>query len=388
MKSLRILKLNAACKILLLMILAPFFSNLAMASTTLKAVPSSFDGFNIHDVVAEGSGNSTVFYMLISKLSSGGALYADPDGSKFYEQDIYIAKLNNNAFTLGASLGKLHFAYGTLSVESDLIRVFFNYKTTNNSYAMAGKLNIVDKTDLHVINQSVLFDNANWGWYPKFIGSDVEHLSYAGYYRVKNDSSMGNVDPEIMVNESANNAATHSQNIISSTRMYSTYSGMGVRTDGGNAQIVTAMFDRICTTTDCKIVDDTPKGTADLEFIGLKSTYSVGEMLKIQLKTALNVTSRYNRVDLWVAIQLPDGTLLFMTSSPFNRFSIQPQLFKASLERTDITWDVLQLEIPRNMGGDYIFYALYVQEGKNPLTDGFIVLRSNLASVSTLLQNR
>jgi len=388
MKSLRILKLNAACKILLLMILAPFFSNLAMASTTLKAVPSSFDGFNIHDVVAEGSGNSTVFYMLISKLSSGGALYADPDGSKFYEQDIYIAKLNNNAFTLGASLGKLHFAYGTLSVESDLIRVFFNYKTTNNSYAMAGKLNIVDKTDLHVINQSVLFDNANWGWFPKFIGSDVEHFSFAGYSRMKNTTNLGSVTPEIMVDEFTNNAATHSQNIISSTRMYSTYSGMGVRTDGGNAQIVTAMFDRICTTTDCKIVDDTPKGTADLEFIGLKSTYSVGEMLKIQLKTALNVTSRYNRVDLWVAIQLPDGTLLFMTSSPFNRFSIQPQLFKASLERTDITWDVLQLEIPRNMGGDYIFYALYVQEGKNPLTDGFIVLRSNLASVSTLLQNR
>lgn len=248
MKFLKNFGLNAVCKILLLAILVPHFNNLAMASTVLGAVPSSLDGFNIHDVVAEGSGNSTVFYMLISKLSSSGALYADPDGTKFYEQDIYTAKLDNNAFTLGASLGKLYNAYGTLSVESDLIRVFFNYKTTNNSYTMAGKLSIVDKTDLHIINSSVLFDGANWGWFPKFIGSDVEHFSFAGYSRMKNTTNLGSVTSDIMVDEFTNNVAVHSQGIIPTS--YVSYSGfVGTRTSANNAKIVTAMFAKTCTAT-------------------------------------------------------------------------------------------------------------------------------------------
>ncbi len=127
---------------------------------------------------------------------------------------------------------------------------------------------------------------------------------------------------------------------------------------------------------------------ADLTFLGLKPTYSIGEIMKVQLKTTLNVANRFRRVDLWVAVQLPNGTLFFMTPSMFDPFSLTPQLFKSSLERTDYTWDVLQFEIPPGMGGDYTFYALYIQETKNPLTDGFIAFRSNLASASTLLQNR
>lgn len=105
------------------------------------------------------------------------------------------------------------------------------------------------------------------------------------------------------------------------------------------------------------------------------------------MKTQLNVASRFNRVDLWVAIQFPDKTMFFMTAIPTNPISTEPQAFKRSLEQMDAEIVVLDFEIPPNMGGDYIFYALYVETGKNPLTDGFTVFRSNIATITTTLRN-
>jgi hypothetical protein len=39
------------------------------------------------------------------------------------------------------------------------------------------------------------------------------------------------------------------------------------------------------------------------------------------------------------------------------------------------------------MGGDYTLYATYVQEGENPVTNGFSI-RSNLAIRQIVLANR
>jgi hypothetical protein len=48
---------------------------------------------------------------------------------------------------------------------------------------------------------------------------------------------------------------------------------------------------------------------------------------------------------------------------------------------------VLEFEVLPGLGGDYNFYAAYVEEGKNPMTDSFLVLHSNVAKVKVVLSN-
>jgi hypothetical protein len=88
---------------------------------------------------------------------------------------------------------------------------------------------------------------------------------------------------------------------------------------------------------------------------------------------------RLSPVDLWVALAMPDQTFLFMTRSPFTPFSLEPQAFKLSLDSSQRAHQVFDFEVPPGLGGEYIWYALYVQEGKNPMADNFLeVMRSNL----------
>jgi PKD repeat protein len=127
---------------------------------------------------------------------------------------------------------------------------------------------------------------------------------------------------------------------------------------------------------------------AELNFVGLKPFYRVGERLVVDLQENLQVSSRFERVDLWVVIQLPSGHLLFKTDLALAAFSQQPQAFRSCLETAEEVHRVLEFELFEGIGGDYILYALYVQEGKNPLTDDFAVRRSELAIGKTRFANR
>ncbi len=127
-------------------------------------------------------------------------------------------------------------------------------------------------------------------------------------------------------------------------------------------------------------------GGNGLYFTGFKSFYDIGETVKMDLAENLQVT-RFDRVDLWVAIQMPNGVLLFMTELGFKPFDLKPQPFRKSLDNTTTTHRVLDFEVVPGLGGDYNFYAVYVQEGKNPMTDSFLVQRSNIAMVKIVLSN-
>jgi len=128
----------------------------------------------------------------------------------------------------------------------------------------------------------------------------------------------------------------------------------------------------------------TDEGTAlvHLEIQGLKRRYAVGETLVLDL-VELVQSSRFERFDLWVAIQLPTGNLLFRTALPMMPFSPQP--FKTSVDNSTKTHRLLDFELPPGLGGEYTFYAVYVEEGKYPTKDG--VQRSNLALKKTTLAN-
>jgi len=127
---------------------------------------------------------------------------------------------------------------------------------------------------------------------------------------------------------------------------------------------------------------------AQLSFSTLAPLYNVGDSLKIDLAETLQGVSRFDRVDLWVVIQLPDRSLLFMTPLPLGQFSPSSQPFRESLDTSQTTHRVLEFEVIPGLGGDYAFYAVYVEEGKNPMTDSFLVLRSNVATVNVVLSNR
>ena len=124
-----------------------------------------------------------------------------------------------------------------------------------------------------------------------------------------------------------------------------------------------------------------------VEVAGLNEYYAVGETVIVDLVEKVN-TNRFNRVDLWVAIQIPSGDLLFFTPLPLAPYSPNPQAFRESLESASKTTRLLDFEVIKGIGGTYIFYALYVEESKNPmnyLDDLGVVQRSNLAIQTTTL---
>jgi len=129
------------------------------------------------------------------------------------------------------------------------------------------------------------------------------------------------------------------------------------------------------------------KSSAAISFSNLKPLYNVGEKVVIDLEENVAV-NRFNRVDLWVVIEIPGGGLLFMTGLALAPFSLNPQPFRSSLDNTQTTHRVLEFEVLPGLGGDYNFYAVHVEEGKNLMTDSFLVLRSNVAKVKVVLSNK
>ena len=84
---------------------------------------------------------------------------------------------------------------------------------------------------------------------------------------------------------------------------------------------------------------------------------------------------------------MQNGSLLYMTPVPADLLSLSQQPFKESLEFSEKTTRILTFEVIPGLGGEYTVYAAYVEEGKNPMKDSFLVLKSNIASVKVVLNN-
>jgi len=119
--------------------------------------------------------------------------------------------------------------------------------------------------------------------------------------------------------------------------------------------------------------------SALLTFQNLQDIYTVGEQITTELVETLPHPSQ-ELVDLWVAIQTPQKELFFLTSQPQAPFSLEPQAFKIAVSPTETNHQLLsEIEVTEAMSGEYIFYALYVANGRNPFTEGTEVFRSELA---------
>jgi PKD repeat protein len=117
---------------------------------------------------------------------------------------------------------------------------------------------------------------------------------------------------------------------------------------------------------------------------GLETSYKLGDKLRIKLAQRVH-RSRFERVDLWVAIQMPDGKILYRTPIPMAPYSPNPQAFKASMDNFDDIENFMEFEISKGLGGKYIFYAAYVNEKTTPFDDSPPLKYLELVSQETTL---
>jgi len=129
------------------------------------------------------------------------------------------------------------------------------------------------------------------------------------------------------------------------------------------------------------------ENVAELKFIDYKQVYQVGDQLKLNLQAKI-IQNRNQRVDLWVYLQMPDGSLFYMTSKITELFSRKSQAYIKSIERIDETYRILQLQVPEGLGGNYTLSAIFIKEGKNFITNGPTVIKSNIAIAEIVLSNR
>ncbi len=129
------------------------------------------------------------------------------------------------------------------------------------------------------------------------------------------------------------------------------------------------------------------ENVAALKFIDYKPVYQVGDMLKLNLQAKIT-KNRNQRVDLWISLQLPKGGILYMTPKITQLFSAKAQPFIKSIERIDESYRILQLQVPEGIGGNYTLSAIFIKEGKNFITGGPTVIKSNIAIAEIVLSNR
>ena len=181
------------------------------------ATESTLSRFHYYDVLVEGN----VTYALTSTPIANAQVFTNPDGSKFPVQEIWLLKIDNSTrkITSAPKIGDYAASHGVLSISGDSIRAAFNYKARSGDYAMSGKFYSWSKTEFSSSTAQSLFENANCGWYPKFLttGLTVEHFCYSGYYRVQGVTIIGQVQPAVMAQEYNDLLKSHSQGIVPKT---------------------------------------------------------------------------------------------------------------------------------------------------------------------------
>jgi len=149
------------------------------------------------------------------------------------------------------------------------------------------------------------------------------------------------------------------------------------------AQQVTAHFNVLTTPTPPAV---------DLEFVGLKPDYKVGELFILDLVEHLTTSPRSPLVDLWVAVESPANVFYFMTEQPLQPLSLTPQPFRRHLSglelvQNDFTYHLLYFDIPAGMGGTYNFYAIY-NEADADLNNLFFTKQTEMAVATTIFINQ
>ena len=120
-----------------------------------------------------------------------------------------------------------------------------------------------------------------------------------------------------------------------------------------------------------------------LEFEGLQPQYMPGANLQLSIKETNS--KRTTPTALWVALQPPDGNLLYLTSNPTQSLTAEPIAFIKQVDTRTNNHHLLSLKIPAEIAqGLYTFYAIYNEVGTD-LNNLPLTLRSNLSQSNTVV---
>lgn len=128
---------------------------------------------------------------------------------------------------------------------------------------------------------------------------------------------------------------------------------------------------------------------ASLSFDSADSYNVVGDTITVKLIPEGQDISRSEKVDLWVAVSIPDNdnTLLFLSLKEEILLFDQIQAFKTSLESstTENTTVLKGFDVEKGLEGTYTFFGLYVKEREDltkylsKLDELWTIQRSNIA---------
>lgn len=125
----------------------------------------------------------------------------------------------------------------------------------------------------------------------------------------------------------------------------------------------------------------------ELIFINVKPLYKVGDIVEIKLRR-LKIREYSSMVDLWVIIRMPNNILLFKSEMGINEFSLNPQPFKKKVSTFNDLHSIVNFKVIPGFGGDYTFFAVYVEVGKNPMVDPITSYYSGISRATITLRNR
>lgn len=122
------------------------------------------------------------------------------------------------------------------------------------------------------------------------------------------------------------------------------------------------------------VIEVVRRREAQLSF-DMQSNYRAGDTFAIQLEETMQ---RSAELDLWVAILMPDGSVLFATEQGF---STVPAAFKTAVATTETNHLIYSVTVPAGIAGQYTLAAIFNKADAN-LDDLMHSLRSNFAQVT------
>jgi len=127
------------------------------------------------------------------------------------------------------------------------------------------------------------------------------------------------------------------------------------------------------------IINTIRRREAQVAIKGLNTSYAVGDVINVSVEESGIV--RKKALDLWVALLLPNGKFLYLTSEG-NNFSSTPMAFKRAVSTEIISHPILNFTVPAGLAGAYTFFVAFNKADKG-IEDLLHSLRSNIATAKT-----
>ncbi|MCV6637250.1 spondin domain-containing protein [Candidatus Albibeggiatoa sp. nov. NOAA] len=150
--------------------------------------------------------------------------------------------------------------------------------------------------------------------------------------------------------------------------MVTAHTGVVTRDDGLATSVLDQSHRFLNPVTMIKItrLEDMDKGEPEdtgtkVKFTDVQSHYKAGDRFLVEVEEPTTV--REQMTDLWAALRMPDGTLLFATTSGDLSTTQQPFKLEVSPEQRQHT--VFDAVLPEGLDGDYMlltFYAQYIDD--------------------------